>query len=276
MLRISGNYLILYIDYMDMPVTFFTFPLNLILALLWLGVMVWLYRDRRKSLFVRFMLSPAATFTAVGSFLLLALIVGCTGMRHIIRTLPSVLVLLYFQTVLLFVIMRGWRLQTAAGERSGAVRWRFLLNHVGILLAVGAAFWGAPDSETMRVRALRGTPVKEAFKMDGKTAWLPYEVILNDFSVTTYEDGTPSMYEASLTFGGEDVMLRVNSPYARSIGEDVYLVGYDPDAGSQSQYCVIEIVREPWKYAAVSGIIMMIAGALLLFINGPVRRYDNE
>lgn len=259
-----------------MNLAFFLFPLNLILAILWFGLMVWLYNDRRKSLFVRFMLSTEATCIAVLSFLILALITGCTGMREIVRTWPSAIVFLYFQTVLFFVIMRGWRLPTATGARLGTVRWRFLLNHVGILLAVGAAFWGSPDSETMRVRALRGLPVKEAFKMDGSSAWLPYEIILNDFSVNTYEDGTPSMYEALLTVGDEDVILRVNSPFARSFGEDLYLVGYDPDAGSQSQYCVIEIVREPWKYAAVSGIIMMIAGALLLFINGPVKRNDND
>lgn len=276
MLRISGNSLILYMDFMDMPVSFFTFPLNLILAVLWFGLMVWLYKERRRFVFVRFMLSPAATFIAVGSFLLLALIVGCTGIREIVTTLPSVLVLLYFQTVLLFVLMRGWRLPTATGDRLGAVRWRFLLNHAGILLAVGSAFWGTPDSETLRIRAIRDVAVKEAYHMDGTGSWLPYEITLHDFIVERYENGVPSMYEALLVVDDKEVMLRVNSPYARSFGEDIYLVGYDSDSVESSQYCVLEIVREPWKYPAVAGVIMMIAGALLLFIGGPARRNEEE
>jgi hypothetical protein len=197
-------------------------------------------------------------------------------MREIVGSLPSVLVFLYFQTVLLFVIMRGWRHHTAAGTRPGAVRWRFLLNHVGILLAVGSAFWGAPDSETLRVRAIRDVAVKEAFHMDGTSSWISYEIILKDFNVDRYEDGTPLMYEAVVTIDDKEVILRVNSPYSHSFGEDIYLVGYDSVAGDSSQYCILEIVREPWKYAAVVGIIMMIAGALLLFIGGPSRRNDRE
>lgn len=263
-------------DFMDMPVSFFTFPLNLILALLWLGLMVLLYKDRRKSVFVRFMLSPVATIIAVCSFLLLALIVGCTGKREIVGSIPSILVFLYFQTVLLFVIMRGWRHQTATGARLGAVRWRFLLNHAGILLTVGSAFWGAPDSDALRVRAIRDVAVKEAFHIDGTSSWIPYEIILKDFKVDRYEDGTPLMYEAVVAVDGKEVILRVNSPYSHSFGEDIYLVGYDSLAGESSQYCILEIVREPWKYAAVIGIIMMIAGALLLFIGGPSRRNERE
>lgn len=197
-------------------------------------------------------------------------------MREIVGSLPSVLVFLYFQTVLLFVIMRGWRHHTAAGTRLGAVRWRFLLNHVGILLAVGSAFWGAPDSEALRVRAIRDVAVKEAFHMDGTSSWISYEIILKDFNVDRYEDGTPFMYEAVVTIDDKEVILRVNSPYSHSFGEDIYLVGYDSVAGDSSQYCILEIVREPWKYAAVVGIIMMIAGALLLFIGGPSRRNDSE
>ncbi len=263
-------------EFMDMRVSLFTFPLNLILAVLWLGTVIWLYKNRRKSIFVRFVLSPASTFIAIGLFLLLVLLIGCTGMRELVVSLPSVLVLLYFQTVLLFVIMRGWRLPTATGARLGAVRWRFVLNHAGILLAVGSAFWGAPDSESLRVRAMRDVAVKEAFHMDGTGTWLPYEITLKDFKVERYEDGTPMMYEASVFVDDKEVKLRVNSPYSRSLGEDIYLVGYDSLAGESSQYCILEIVREPWKYTAVMGIVMMIAGALLLFLGGPARRNDNE
>jgi uncharacterized membrane protein HdeD (DUF308 family) len=34
-------------------------------------------------------------------------------------------------------------------------------------------------------------------------------------------------------------------------------------------YAVIEIVKEPWQWLSATGIIMLIAGAVLLFVQGP-------
>lgn len=258
------------------PVMFFAFPLNAILAVLWLGGMIWIWKNCRKSIFVQFMLSRGATLWAVGLFLLSSLIVGFSGWRGFATSWIFVVVLLYFQTVLLFVIFRGWRAATASGARLGAVRWRFLLNHAGILVAVSSAFWGAPDSETLRLQAFLDTPVKEAFRMDGTSAWLSYDVQLTDFTVDTYENGMPSMFEADVLIDSEEVTLRVNEPYSRSFGEDIYLTGYDSMAGSESQYCIIQVVREPWKYSALAGVMMMLAGAFLLFAGGPQRRYGED
>ena len=40
-------------------------------------------------------------------------------------------------------------------------------------------------------------------------------------------------------------------------------------SGNESKYCVLQVVIQPWKYIMVAGILMMLAGAVLLFINGP-------
>ena len=179
-------------------------------------------------------------------------------------------IMLYFLTVLLFVILRGYRVRTGSGIRS--IRWRFVLNHAGLLIALSAAFWGAPDSETVRLRAIKGQPVKEAIRMDGTATWMSYDVELKDFRMEEYENGIPSMFEADLLVDGKDVTIRVNEPYSPSLGEDIYLTGYDVLSGADSDYCILQVVREPWKYAAGAGIVMMLAGALLLFIGGPRRR----
>ena len=70
-------------------------------------------------------------------------------------------------------------------------------------------------------------------------------------------------------------MIEVNDPYTYTLGEDVYLVGYDAAAGSESAYCILEIVREPWKYVTVAGIVLLLAGAVLLFIGGPSKRVES-
>lgn len=260
----------------DFPVALFAFPLNVIVMLLWLTGLYWSWNRHRKSLFVSFMLSKGATLSAVVLFLAFALVIGLSGRRTIVDTWVFVAFMLYFQTVLLFVIMRGWRAQTATGAHVGAIRWRFILNHAGILIAVSSAFWGAPDSETVRLRAFKDVPVREAVRMDGTASWLSYEIELKDFKIDTYENGIPAMYEAEMLIDGEPVTLKVNHPYPKGFGGNVYLTGYDSSAGAESGYCVIQVVREPWKYGAVAGVVMMLAGALLLFAAGPKKRYGED
>ena len=238
------------------------FPLNLILCLLWAFFVFMLWRSRKDSRLVRFMLSPAASYGSIGLFLAICLYIGLTGHRHIIGTWPFALFMLVFQTVLAFVILRGWK------SRSG-IRWRFLFLHVGLMTAVGSAFWGAPDTQTLRMKAYVGVPNQEAYSMDGMRAWLPYEVTLQDFDVQQYDNGVPSAYKATVEVDGVVADIEVNDPYARGFGEDVYLVGYDAAMGADSPYCILEIVREPWKYLTVAGIVLLLSGALLLFIGGP-------
>ena len=258
----------------NIPLSFLSFPLDLILALIWAVVMISIWKTRRKSLFVAFMLSRGATVSAIVLFLGFSLAVGISGQRELVSTWVFAAVMLYFQTVLLYVILRGWRAQTATGARLGAIRWRFLLNHVGILLAVSSAFWGAPDTEVLRVRAIRDLPVREAFTMDGTMGWLPFEITLKEFNVDTYSNGVPSMYEARIDVDGEEVLLKVNKPYSVSLGKDLYLVGFDNMY--EGDTCILQVVYEPWRYAALAGVIMMLAGAFLLFAGGPGRRNDDE
>jgi cytochrome c biogenesis protein ResB len=140
------------------------------------------------------------------------------------------------------------------------------------MMALGAGFWGAADSETLRIRAFEGSPVSEAVIPGVGPATLEHEIILEDFLLERYESGVPSMFEAKLKIEGEDVSLKVNHPYSLSYGEDLYLVGYDTAAGEQSEWCIMQIVREPWRYWAFAGIVMMLAGALLMFLQGPKLR----
>lgn len=253
----------------DFPAFLIAFPLNLILFMLWAAVILMLWKNRKKSGFVRFMLSPGATCWAVGLFLVFCLAVGITGYRWLTGTWPFAAFMLYFQTVLAYVILRGWREPTATGARLGALRWRFIFLHAGFLVAIGSAYWGAPDSQTLKLQVFKNVPVSEAFRENGQTQWLDYALTLDEFSVAYGPDGMPSDYEAVLKVDDERVVLRVNHPYAVAFGEDLYLSGYDVEDGD---YCILQIVREPWRYGAMAGIVMILIGAFMLFIGGPHRR----
>jgi hypothetical protein len=259
-------------DRLDMSTTFFAYPLNMILALLWALSVVLLWRNCRKSRFVAFMLSKGATISSIVLFAAFSLATGLTGRREIMSSWPAVVIMLYLLTVLFFVLLRGWRTRLSSGR--GKVRWRFVLNHAGLLIALSSAFWGAPDSKEYRILLKPDAKSREAISMEGNRLTLGYDIELKDFSIDTYENGMPSMYEADVLVDGKPVTLRVNHPYSVSFGEDIYLSGYHMDEMDGTMNCVLQIVREPWKYTALAGILLMIAGALLLFIQGPAGKRE--
>ena len=227
----------------------FAFPLNVILLLIWTGAVITSWRNARQSAFVRFMLRPAATITAIAITLIFSLIIGITGYTSLVTSCAFIFVLLYFQTVLAYVILRGWR-------RNGNVRWRFVFLHFGLLLAVASSFWSAPDNMTYRTKAVKDTPVSEVYTADGKREWLEYEIELKGLDSE----------RADVIVDGHRVNLEVNHPYSVSLAETVYLTGIDKKYGDS---CVLQIVYEPCRYVTLAGIVMMLIGAMLLFINGP-------
>lgn len=238
--------------------TFFAFPLNLLLALLWVCGWGWLWKNRPNCCVIKFILSPAATISSILLLVLACLWIGFSGNREFVQSVPFVLILLYIQTVVYLITLRGWK------RADGKVRWRFVLIHLGLLLALGAGFWGSPDSTEMRVALNKGETALKAYRMDGSLSGLGYQIDLIDYKTETSAEGKPSHYEAIISVNNEEsVKITVNHPHSVRFGEDIYLASV-----SQSG-CVFQIVREPWRYFALTGILMLLAGAFLLFIKGP-------
>lgn len=242
---------------MEQIISVFAFPVNLVLALAWVAVCRFLWTNARDSSPVKFLLSPSATFTSIGAFLLSCIWIGISGDRAFAHSVFFIIVLIYLQTVLLLVLFRGWK------NRTGNVRYRFVLNHAGLLLALSSAFWGNPDNEQLRMKLEPGQVSREAFRMDGTRTWLKEEIQLISLNCTTYDDGAPMQYSAEVMIGDDVTTIEVNHPYTSGLSKDIYLTSL------KEGECVLEIVREPWKYFALAGIIMMLAGAFLLFIKGP-------
>lgn len=264
----------------NFPVEFMAFPLNAIFLLLWLSACALLYSARGRSSFAAFMLSSRATVLSISVLAAACLVIGLfpqlspeqaetrgglayrLGLYDFMTSWIFIAVLLFFMTHLLLVLIRGWR-------RNGRIRWFFLLNHAGLLIVLVSGFFGAPDAQTLRVVAVREEPSDVGYRQDGSRVYLGYELTLRDFRVGHYSDGTPSSFMAEVSVGGQNAVLAVNRPYSLSLAEDIYLSGYDTAKGSDSSYCILQIVREPWKYGIFAGILVMIAGAFMLFIGGP-------
>ena len=243
------------------PVGIFRFPLNILVMALWMMLMAMMYRGRGHRV-ARFLLSREATWLSLGMVAVIGITLGLQR-KPASTAWPMVVSLLFVQSHLLLVVMRGWR-------NKGGVRWRFCLTHIGLLLALGAGYWGAADREQWRM-PVHNFPSNEAFTMQGEPRRLPYTLELKDFTIEQAENGTPTHYEAQIMVDDERVTLRVNHPYARTLSEKIYLVSFSSSPQGE-RYAIVEIVSEPWQWLSAAGIILLIAGAMLLFIQGPKGR----
>ena len=249
------------------PVGLFRFPLNILVLALWVVLLTMLYRNRTTNACSRFMLSSTSTWVSLAMIVAVGIVLGLER-EPSTTAWPTIVSLLFVQSHLLFVILRGWR------NRKG-IRWRFCLIHIGLLLALGAGFWGAPDREQLRT-AVHHFPSNEAYTMEGVHQFLPYTIELKDFCIQQSASGAPTHYEAQIMVDGRVVTLQVNHPYARTLSEKIYLVSFASSPYGE-RYAIIEIVNEPWQWLSATGIIMLVAGAVLLFIQGPrVRRTSNN
>lgn len=266
--------------------TFFAFPLNLLLLILWIGGLWTMWSaysklnrvtgENRRSIvyvFVSFMLSPVATISSLVLLIGSCLWLGISGNREFVQSIFFVLVLIFTESVVLLVLLRGWRRPT------GQLRWRFLLIHLGLLVAVGAGLLGSADSWEARVKLHKGESTREVYLENGRSRILPYELQLIDFHTEIAQDGLPSHYEARVgvqpSGGHGDYavqgraerdsihVISVNHPFRPRFGENVYL------ANVSEGYCVLQIVREPWRGLTLAGIVMLLLGAFMLFVAGP-------
>ena len=245
----------------DVPLAIFAFPLNIAIIALWLAIVGVLYKNRSNLAVSKSLLSIRATWLSLGSMV-------ATGIYLGLEREPSstswlvVAGILFTLTHLLLITLRGWR-------TPGGIRWRFTLLHVGLILALGAGFWGAPDREQLRVALVENRPTETAYHINSTATRLDHAITLRGLNAEYNESGMPTYFDATLEIENELVTLRVNHPYNKTFSEKIYLVsvGQSPDNGSP--YCVVEIVREPWQWLSLTGIVLLLAGAVMLFIRGP-------
>ncbi|AUI46566.1 MULTISPECIES: cytochrome c biogenesis protein ResB [Bacteroides] len=264
----------------NFPLSFFAFPLNVIVAVIWVYLLWRLYREGNKLPLTRFLLSSR---TSILSILLLiggSLVIGLfpqlsEAEAASISGVPASLGCYNFMTswvfiAILFLLLSNLTMVVIhAFYHRVPEKKRFLLNHLGVWFALFAGFFGSSDVQTLRIPLYAGQPGREAYSMDGKAYYLDYELELYSFNTEYYPNGMPSRFAADVRIGEQRTTLEVNHPHSYRLGEDIYLTGYDTRNVGNTRYCILQIVRQPWKYVMVTGILMMLAGAVLLFINGP-------
>ena len=247
------------------PAEAFAFPINAAVLFAALAGLWVLWREKPGGAVCRWLASGNASIALIAAFLICCLILGMKmqhadavsfpGFGNVRRTWWFILISIALMANLFVVIL---------SRRKKGIR--FILNHIGVLMALIGCFFGAPDHTVSRA-IVSGEAVHEAVGENGEIVPLPAAMKLDGFNVELDQRGNVRNYMALIDVDGKKVELRVNHPYRISISEDVYLTSYDRD-NLEPQYCIVEVVRQPWKYLIWAGIVMMMAGGILMFARG--------
>ena len=193
--------------------------------------------------------------------------VGGSWLNDMLSFWPFVLIYVYIAVILGVIILR--RTVTIANLKRDIP---FLLNHLGLFLALTTATLGNADMQRLKMITAIGEPEWRALDANGAVKEMPLAIELKKFIMETYDDGSPKRFASEIqiltkTKKNIETTVDVNKPYEVD-GWKIYQYGYDTQMGAQSQISILELVSDPWLPLVYTGIYMMLAGAMCIFIFG--------
>ena len=251
-------------------------PVNLILLILLLGVIGVMYALRRKVYAFEWMMHSGA---AVPCLVYAAALTILMGLLPQVRMggVPWLSQMLSFWP---FVLIWIWMMVISAlAALNHLLRWKvreipFILNHLGVVVAIVAATLGSADMQTLQLTAFTGEAEWRAVDETGRMVEPGIAIELRQFTMEEYPDHSPKRFASDVTVytkDGKNVSgtVEVNKPLKVN-GWKIYQYGYDVTRGSDSSYSVFQLVRDPWILWVYIGIFMMLAGAVcLMFFMAP-------
>lgn len=251
-------------------------PMNLILLFLLLAVVGGMFALRRRVYAFEWMMHSGA---AVPCLVYAAFLTILMGLLPQMRTggVPWLSQMLSFWP---FVLIWTWMmLISALAALNHLLRWKireipFLLNHLGVVVAIVAATLGNADMQSLQLTAFTGEAEWRAVDETGRMVEPGIAIELKQFTMEEYPDHTPKRFASDVTVytkDGKNISgtVEVNKPLKVN-GWKIYQYGYDVMRGPESAYSVFQMVRDPWILWVYIGIFMMLAGAIcLMFFMAP-------
>ncbi len=264
----------------------FAWPANgIVLAGFFMMLTVMAYL-RKKVYAFRFIGTYRAAIPAMVYALILTIIMGLTRqqvagtwLNNMLSFWPFVLIYVYIAVILGLTIHRRVR-KIFKGQGSLKHDIPFLLNHLGLFIALTTATLGNADMQRVKMITAIGEPEWRALDQGGGVKEMDIAIELKKFIMETYDDGKPKRFASEiqiLTKTGKNIetTVDVNKPYEVD-GWKIYQYGYDTQMGAQSRISILELVSDPWLPWVYAGIYMMLAGAVCLFVLGGVRKQQKK
>ena len=250
----------------------FAWPVNLMALILLLAAIGIMYALRRNVYAFEWMMHAGA---AVPCLVYAAALTILMGLLPQVRDggMPCLSQMLRFWP---FVLIWTWMMIISAlAALNHLCRWKwkeipFILNHLGVVVAIVAATLGNADIQSLQMTVFTDEPEWRAVDDDGTLHEPGLAVELHRFTMEEYADGMPKRFASDITVYTEDGKavqgtVEVNKPLKVN-GWKIYQYGYDVRMGPESAYSVFQLVRDPWIFWVYLGIFMMIAGALCLML----------
>ena len=251
----------------------FAWPTNGVVMAAFVAVIALTYILRKRVYIFKFLGTNHAAIPAMALAVVLTVVMGLTiqspggnWFSNMLSFWPFVLVYMLIALILGQVII----------NRTMHFKWKrdipFMLNHLGLFLAMTTATLGNADVQRLRMIATEGQPEWRAVADNGMVKTMPMSIELKKFIMETYDDGSPKRYASVLKIAekqGEEfeATIDVNKPIVVD-GWKIYQYGYDTSMGAESKISILELVSDPWLPLVYAGIFMMLGGAVCMFVFG--------
>lgn len=172
-----------------------SYPVNICVGILYVAVLLTAYAFSRKSYVVRWMSSYSAAVTAMLSVVALTVIMGLTRQVQPDVTLTGLDKWLGFPQMLSacsFILLFFWftsLLGVTTIKRIHHFRWRdlpFVLNHLGLFLALTGAVLGSADMQRLKMTTQIGKAEWRALDERQQLRELPLAIELKEFTIDEY------------------------------------------------------------------------------------------
>ena len=277
----------------------FRWPVNGVVLAGFLALIAIIFLLRKRVYGFQFIGTYKAAIPALVYAVVLTIIMGLTRqtvdgvwLNNMLSFWPFVLIYVYIAVILGQIILRriincplGRRtLATNGTQELSIINLKrdipFLLNHLGLFLAMTTATLGNADMQRLKMITVKGEPEWRALTSQQQIVEMPIAIELKEFIMETYDDGSPRRFASDiqiLTKSGKNIQttVEVNKPVEVD-GWKIYQYGYDTQMGAMSQTSILELVSDPWLPLVYTGIYMMLAGAVCLFVFGKRQKLKIE
>ena len=256
----------------------FAWPANGIVMGGFLALILIIWLLRKKFYGCQFLGTYKAAIPTMVYAVVLTIIMGLTRQEVNGSWLNDMLS--FWPFVLMYVLMAVILGQVIIQRLTHLTSWKrdipFLLNHLGLFLALTTATLGNPDMQRLKMITTVGEPEWRALTPEGVVKEMPLAIELKQFIMETYYDGSPKRFASEIqiltkTRKNIQTTVDVNKP-AEVDGWKIYQFGYDTQMGANSRISILELVSDPWLPLVYTGIYMMLGGALCMFVLGGRRK----